>query len=98
LAEQGDAKAAEVLDRMGHYLGLGIAMLVSGIAPSLIVLIGEVTRAWDRVGPIIKETVAQRSQMIAMTRIVPSEDSAQPRLRGTIALVLQKHFGAPATA
>lgn len=98
LAEQGDVKAGEVLDRMGHYLGLGISMLVSGIAPGLIVLIGEVTRAWDRVGPIIKKTVAERSGMIAATRILPTEDSAQPRLRGTIALVLQKHFGAPATA
>ncbi|MEP6911717.1 MAG: ROK family transcriptional regulator [bacterium] len=98
LAEQGDIKAGEVLDRMAHYLGLGISMLVSGIAPSLIVLIGEVTRAWQRVGPIIKKTVAERSAIIPMTRIVPSEDSAQPRLRGTIALVLQKHFGAPATA
>lgn len=98
LAEQGDVKAAEVLDRMARYLGLGISMLINGIAPSLIVLIGEVTRAWDRVGPIIKKTVAERSRMTPMTRIIPSEDSAQPRLRGTIALVLQKHFGAPATA
>ncbi len=98
LAEQGDLKAAEVLDRMAHYLGVGISMLISGFAPSLIVLIGEVTRAWARVGPIIKTTVAERAPMVKMTRIVPSEDSAQPRLRGTIALVLQKHFGAPTTA
>jgi predicted NBD/HSP70 family sugar kinase len=98
LAEQGDVKAGEVLDRMGHYLGVGIAMLVNGIAPSLIVLIGEVTRAWARVGPIIKKTVAERSAMMPVTRIIPSEDSGQPRLRGTIALVLQKHFGAPVTA
>lgn len=98
LAEQGDVKAGEVLDRMGHYLGVGIAMLVTGMAPSLIVLIGEVTRAWARVGPIIKKTVAERSAMMPIARIIPSEDSGQPRLRGTIALVLQKHFGAPATA
>jgi predicted NBD/HSP70 family sugar kinase len=98
LAEQGDVKAAEVLDRMGHYLGIGISMLVTGLAPSLIVIIGEVTRAWERIGPIINKTVADRSRMMSMPRIVSSEDSAQPRLRGTIALVLQKHFGAPATA
>ncbi len=98
LAQQGDAKAAEVLDRMGHYLGVGISMLITGIAPKLIVLVGEVTRAWERIQPVIKKVVAERSPMAGGTQIVPAEDAAQPRLRGTIALVLQKHFGAPSTA
>ncbi len=98
LAEQGDMRAAKVLDRMAHYLGVGISMLVTGIAPSLIVLVGEVTRAWERVGPIVKKVIAERSPTATATRIVPAEDAAQPRLRGTIALVLQKHFGAPSTA
>jgi predicted NBD/HSP70 family sugar kinase len=98
LAEQGDVRAAEVLDRMAHYLGVGMSMLITGIAPSLIVLVGEVTRAWERIGPIIKKVVAQRSPTATATRIVPAEDAAQPRLRGTIALVLQKYFGAPSTA
>ncbi|MBA3766235.1 MAG: ROK family protein [Acidobacteria bacterium] len=98
LVEQGDVKAAEVLDRMGHYLGIGISMLITGIAPSLVVLVGEVTRAWERVGPIIKKIVAERSPTAMGTQIIPAEDAAQPRLRGTIALILQKHFGAPSTA
>ncbi len=98
LAKQGDAKAAEVLDRMGHYLGVGMSMLITGIAPKLIVLVGEVTRAWERIQPVIKKVVAERSPMAGGTQIVPAEEAAQPRLRGTIALVLQKHFGAPSTA
>ncbi|MDQ3011317.1 MAG: ROK family protein [Acidobacteriota bacterium] len=98
LAGQGDVKAAEALDRMAHYLGFGISMLVTGIAPSLIVLVGEVTSAWQRVGLIINQVIAERSPTGTMTRIVPSEEAAQPRLRGSIALVLQKHFAAPSTA
>ncbi|MGH9839831.1 MAG: ROK family protein [Blastocatellia bacterium] len=98
LAEQGDVKAGEALDRMAHYLGAGLSMLITGIAPSLIVLVGEVTRAWDRVGPIINKVIAERSPTAPPTRIVPAEDATQPRLRGTIALVLQKHFSAPSTA
>ncbi|CAN5679656.1 xylose repressor [soil metagenome] len=98
LAGQGDVRAVDVLERMAHYLGVGMSMLITGIAPSLIVLVGEVTRAWDHVGPIIKKVIAERSPTAPMTRIVPAEDAAQPRLRGTIALVLQKHFGAPSTA
>ncbi len=99
LSEQGDAKATEIIERMGHYLGVGLAMLVSGMAPNMIVVIGEVTRVWQRIEPIIKKVMNARlpdSPMI--TRIVPAEDNLQPRLRGSMALILQKHFGAPLTA
>lgn len=98
LCEAGDARACEAIDRMAHYLGVGIAMLVTGFAPGVIVVVGEVTRAWERIGPIIRRVVAEKSPQAAATRIVPSDESAQPRLRGTVALVLQKHFVAPSVA
>ncbi len=98
LAEQGDLKALEALDTMAKYLGQGIAMLVTGLAPEAIVVVGEVTRAWDRVGPIITDVVRRRSLTHARTKITASGPAPQPRLRGIIALVLQKHFGAPTTA
>lgn len=98
LAEQRDGKAVEALRQMANYLGRGIAPIVSGLAPDMIVIVGEVTRAWHQVGPIIKETVRQHSFTRAETQIVPSDPITQPRLRGTIALVLLKHFGAPAIA
>ena len=98
LAEQGDSKAVDALQQMARCLGLGLAPLISGLAPDMIVIVGEVTRAWNKVGPIIKETVSQHSFTRAETQIVPSDPITQPRLRGTIALVLLKHFGAPAVA
>ena len=98
LAEQGDGKAVEALQQMAKCLGLGLAPLISGLAPDMIVIVGEVTRAWQKVGPIIKETVSQHSFTRAETQIVPSDPITQPRLRGTIALVLLKHFGAPTVA
>jgi predicted NBD/HSP70 family sugar kinase len=98
LVEQGDSNACNALDRMARHLGNGIAMLVTGLAPDVLVVVGEVTRAWDRVGPIVAEEVKKRSFTRATTRIVPTNPEVQPRLRGTIALVLQKHFGAPFVA
>lgn len=98
LVEQGDPQACKALDRMAHYLGAGIAMLVTGLAPDVLIVVGEVTRAWERIGPIVAEEVKQRSFTQAATRIVPADPETQPRLRGTIALVLQKHFGAPFVA
>ena len=98
LTEQGDRKALEAVQRMAEYLGRGIALLVTGLAPDVIVVIGEVNRAWKLVGPIIDETVKRHSFSGAGTQIFSSDVSSQPRLRGTIALVLQKHFGAPSVA
>ena len=99
LSEQGDARAIKAIERMGHYLGVGFSMLISGMSPSMIVVIGEVTRSWKQIEPIIKNTLNERLPgSPVVTRIVPAEDNLQPRLRGSMALILQKHFGAPLTA
>ena len=98
LVEQGDNRACKALNQMAHHLGAGIAMLVTGLAPDVLVVVGEVTRAWDKVGPVVAEAVKRRSFTHAATRILPTDPEAQPRLRGTIALVLQNHFGAPLIA
>ena len=97
-AARGDARSGKALDHMARHLGDGIAMLVTGLAPDVLVIVGDVTRAWDRVGPIVAEALKRRPFMHATTRIVPTDPEAQPRLRGTIALVLQNHFGAPSIA
>ncbi len=95
LAQQGHPQAGAALERMAHFLGVGIAMTIAALAPEVVVVIGDVTRAWDRVGPIIDDVIAKRLSMGSKTRIVPTNPETQPRLRGTIALVLQKHFGVP---
>jgi len=98
LAEEQDPKAVAAIQRMGRYLGSGLAMLATGLAPDLIVVIGEVTRVWKYIDPIITETVHSRLPTRAAIRILPSDSMAQPRLVGAIALVLQRHFGAPVVA
>jgi hypothetical protein len=64
----------------------------------VIVVVGEVTGVWGQVGPIIHEMVKRRLFTHAPTRIVPTDPLVQPRLRGAIALILQKYFGAPTVA
>jgi predicted NBD/HSP70 family sugar kinase len=98
LSEQGDLKAGEALDKMAHYLGLGLAMLVTGLAPDVIVLFGEFTQAWPRMNTAIQKVLNERQSTRASTVIMPTDPSTQPRVRGAVALVLQKHFGLPALA
>lgn len=98
LSEQGDAKAKEALRLTADYLGRGIAVLITGLSPDVIVVVGEITRAWHQIGSVIDAAIKRHSYTPAETRVVPADPSSQPRLRGTIALVLQKHFGAPSVA
>jgi predicted NBD/HSP70 family sugar kinase len=97
-ARDGDPHAQAALDRMAEYLGVGLAGLVTGLSPEVVVVVGEVTGAWDRVGPIVADVIKRRCLPSASTRIVPAELSLQPRLRGAATLVVQEHFGAPNVA
>lgn len=94
LADQGDVRAAKALDAQALYLGRGLRMLAAGFAPAAIVIVGEITRAWHRFGPAIKKEVAASPLPGNMPRIQPAHDGETARLRGTVALVLQKHFAA----
>lgn len=99
LAEQGDSRAEKALRTMAHYLGRGMRMIVAGLAPDRIIVIGDVTRAWHRFGPVIQAEV--RSQVLpggGVPVLIPAHEDGMARLRGTVALVLQKHFGAAAPA
>ncbi|HXR04865.1 MAG TPA: ROK family transcriptional regulator [Verrucomicrobiae bacterium] len=95
LAASGGARAGGALDRMAHYLGAGLAMLVSSLSPDLITVVGKVTAAWDRVGPIIHSEVKRRCPALVTPRILPTDPATEPRLRGAVALMLQKHFYVP---
>jgi predicted NBD/HSP70 family sugar kinase len=97
-ADSGDTKAIEALERMARYLGAFLSGLSTGLAPEVIVIIGDVTQAWSRVGPIVNDIVRTRSLPGSTTRIVPTDSAMQPRLRGAVTLVVQQHFGAPQVA
>jgi predicted NBD/HSP70 family sugar kinase len=92
-ADQGDARAAKAIDKMARYLGRGMRMIVAGLAPERIIVVGDLTRAWHRFGPVIESEVqAQVLPGGLAPRVVPAHEDGMARLRGTIALVLQKHF------
>jgi predicted NBD/HSP70 family sugar kinase len=93
-ADQGDTRAANALETMAHYLGRGMRMIVAGLAPERIVVIGELTRSWNRFGSVIESEVqAQVLPGGVAPRLVPAYEDGMARLRGTVVLVLRKHFG-----
>jgi predicted NBD/HSP70 family sugar kinase len=98
LAREGDSHANASLELMGRYLGMGLSNLVMGLAPDVIVIIGEVTGVWDLVGPVALATVKARTLSTTATRIIATDPATEPRLRGAVTLVVQQHFGAPLVA
>ena len=93
-ADLGDARAAAALERMAHYLGRGMRLIVAGLAPERIMIVGDLTRSWQRFGPVLEAEV--QAQVLPGGRaplVVPVHEDGMARLRGTIALILQKHFG-----
>jgi predicted NBD/HSP70 family sugar kinase len=92
-ADQGDARAVKALETMAHYLGRGMRMIVAGLAPERIVVVGDLTRSWHLFGPVIESEIhAQVLPGGAAPGLVPTHEDGTARLRGTVALVLQKHF------
>jgi predicted NBD/HSP70 family sugar kinase len=91
LAESGDSLALRALDRMAHAIGRGMHMIVAGMAPQEIVVVGDFTRMWSRFGPVIEAEVAAGVLVGKSPRVRPAEGKLA-RLRGTVALVLQNHF------
>jgi predicted NBD/HSP70 family sugar kinase len=95
LADQGDGRAVKALEKMAHFLGRGMRMIVAGLDPEQIVIIGDLTRSWHRFGPVIQaEVEAQCLSGGVAPKLIPVHEDGMARLRGTVALVLQKHFGA----
>ena len=94
LAGSGDTLAGKALDAMAHAIGRGMRMIIASLSPEEVVFVGEFTRLWNRLGPVIKGEVAKSVLVGKPPRVRPA--AAEPsvaRLRGTVALVLQKHFG-----
>jgi predicted NBD/HSP70 family sugar kinase len=93
-ADLGDTRAAHALETMAHHLGRGMRMIVAGLSPERIIIIGDLTRSWPRFGPVIEAEV--QAQVLPGGRaptVVPAHEDGMARLRGTVALILQKHFG-----
>ncbi|MFB3825109.1 MAG: ROK family protein [Bryobacteraceae bacterium] len=95
LAEQGDSRAFAALQRQAAYLARGAGLLANGLAPARLVFVGEIARAWDRLGPVVEKEVAARSLAGRRVQVSAADDGAQARLRGTVALVLQRYFAMP---
>jgi N-acetylglucosamine repressor len=97
----GDAKARAALEETGHYLGLGLAGVVTALSPARILIGGEITGAWDLIQDIVAQRIRDRTLTAAAAATpvsaVPLQNES-PRLRGATALLVARKFAAPRVA
>ena len=82
--------AAQALAKQALYIGRGLRMIIAGLAPSVILVAGDITSAWHRFGPVIEKESADRPLAGTPPRILPSHEGEIARLRGAAALVFQR--------
>lgn len=94
MAEEGDRAAAQALEKQAFWIGRGLRMIIAAIAPSTILIAGDVTTAWHRFGPVIEKEAARLTLAGPPPLIRPTRESEIARLRGAAALVFQKRVPA----
>lgn len=88
LAMAGDIRALRSIDKMAGHLGRGLTMLVAGLAPDVIIIVGDCTALWPRIWPILESQLIARSFTSKIPRVVAAVDGDMARMRGAAALML----------
>ena len=90
LAAAGDIRALRSIDKMAGFLARGLSMLVAGLAPEIVIIVGDCTVLWPRILPILESQLIAKSFTSRIPRVVAAVDGDTARLRGAAALVLHK--------
>jgi predicted NBD/HSP70 family sugar kinase len=90
-ARIGDAVATELVDEVGHYLGIAVAGLLNLLNPAVVVLGGEITAVGDLLLDPLRASIRKRalSTSMAETRIEASRLGERSIAVGAATLVLE---------
>jgi N-acetylglucosamine repressor len=92
-ALSGETAAKSALKETAHYLGIGIANLVQGLSPEVVIVGGPTVRAWALISDDVKQAVEESlCRGVPPARIFASTLGAQPTLMGALSLVLAAKF------
>ncbi len=89
LATEGDPNALHAIDTMCFALGRGLHMIASALAPSEIVVVGDITTVWHFAGPLIEREMRSHPLPTA-PRLRPAQEGNKARLRSAVALVMHE--------
>src|ERR1043165_53779 len=87
-------QAAEALLEAAYYLGLGIANLTKGLSPEVVILAGDIARAWPLISGELRSTLAANTicSGLPLAPVFASTLGEETRLMGALSLVLATKF------
>ncbi len=91
LAAAGDPAGKESIEKMCIALGRGLHMIATALAPTEIVVVGDITPLWHLVGPLI-EAEMRRRPLVKVPRLRPAHEGNKARLRSAVALVMNENL------
>ena len=98
-ALKGERNAKFALIESAHYLGIGIANLIQGLAPQAVIVGGPIARVWPLIVDDLKASVdASICRGFPSTPILDSTLGPQPTLMGALSLVLATKFASTPVA
>jgi hypothetical protein len=65
-------------------------MIASALAPSEIVVVGDITNLWSLAGPLV-EAEMRRNPLAKAPRLRPAQEGSNARLRSAVALVMNEN-------
>src|ERR1700754_4088623 len=99
LALKGERAARSALKETARYLGIGIANLIQGLAPQVLIVAGPIAKAWPVISEDLNSSVdTSVCRGFPSTRIMGSTLGSQPTLMGALSLVLASKFASTTIA
>ena len=93
LALEGDVAAGAALKETAHYLGVGIANLMQGMAPEAVIVGGPIVGAWSLFHEDLRAAVeTSLCRGFPLKPIIASTLGDEPTIMGAITLVLASKF------
>jgi predicted NBD/HSP70 family sugar kinase len=89
LAQADDVHAIKALEKMSSFLGKGLRMIASALAPNEIIIVGDLTIVWYMFGKIVEAELKQNA-ISKVPKLRPSFDGNTTRLRSAVALVMNE--------
>jgi predicted NBD/HSP70 family sugar kinase len=90
LAQKGHADAKQELLTTASWIGKGVRALAQGLAPEVIIIGGQITRAWPLVEPVVQQEIKSLYLVPGVSRPqVRTASVEQPSLFGAIPLALR---------
>jgi predicted NBD/HSP70 family sugar kinase len=87
LVQNEDPQANEAIQKMARALGRGMRMIASALAPAEIVVVGDITILWHKVGATIESEL--KKNLIGKAPLLrPAYDGNTARLRSAVSLIL----------